>query len=134
MLIFRVCQFSILDSSLINKVNTSIAYAAYSLPLPLPRSLSLYLSYSMSISLQFYVHYTLPLFQALTRAAYNSLGLQTYFTAGPTETKAWTIKRGMTAPQVLTPPSTYNSICALSVVFITFCCFNMNNFFSVFYL
>lgn len=40
-------------------------------------------------------------FQALTRAAYNSLGLQTYFTAGPTETRAWTINKGMTAPQVI---------------------------------
>jgi len=37
--------------------------------------------------------------QALTRAAYDSLGLQTYFTAGPTETRAWTINKGMTAPQ-----------------------------------
>ena len=41
------------------------------------------------------------LFQALVKAAYSSLGLQTYFTSGPTETKAWTIKKGMTAPQVL---------------------------------
>jgi ribosome-binding ATPase YchF (GTP1/OBG family) len=40
--------------------------------------------------------------QALTRAAYASLGLQTFFTSGPTETKAWTISKGMTAPQVLT--------------------------------
>jgi len=37
--------------------------------------------------------------KALTRAAYETLGLQTYFTAGPTETRAWTIKKGMTAPQ-----------------------------------
>ena len=42
---------------------------------------------------------SIPL-QALVKAAYNSLGLQTYFTSGPTETKAWTIKKGMTAPQV----------------------------------
>ena len=33
------------------------------------------------------------------RVAYKSLGLQTYFTAGPTETRAWTILAGMTAPQ-----------------------------------
>lgn len=32
--------------------------------------------------------------------AFDALGLQTYFTAGPTETKAWTITKGMTAPQV----------------------------------
>jgi GTP-binding protein YchF len=37
--------------------------------------------------------------KALTKAAYDSLGLQTYFTAGPTETRAWTINKGMTAPQ-----------------------------------
>ena len=37
--------------------------------------------------------------KALVRIAYDSLGLQTYFTAGPTETRAWTIKKGSTAPQ-----------------------------------
>jgi GTP-binding protein YchF len=37
--------------------------------------------------------------KALVRTAYGSLGLQTYFTSGPTETKAWTILKGMTAPQ-----------------------------------
>jgi len=35
----------------------------------------------------------------LVKAAYERLGLQTYFTAGPTETKAWTIRKGMSAPQ-----------------------------------
>jgi GTP-binding protein YchF len=35
----------------------------------------------------------------LIRAAYDILGLQTYFTTGPKETRAWTITRGMTAPQ-----------------------------------
>jgi len=33
------------------------------------------------------------------RAAYGLLGLQTYFTAGPKEAKAWTIPIGATAPQ-----------------------------------
>ncbi len=37
--------------------------------------------------------------KALVRIAYDQLGLQTYFTSGPTETRAWTIKKGMTAPQ-----------------------------------
>ena len=37
--------------------------------------------------------------KALVNTAYESLGLQTYFTAGPTETRAWTILKGMTAPQ-----------------------------------
>ena len=27
------------------------------------------------------------------------MGLQTYFTSGPTETRAWTIRAGSTAPQ-----------------------------------
>ena len=36
----------------------------------------------------------------MVRLAYDKLGLQTYFTSGPTETKAWTILKGMTAPQV----------------------------------
>ena len=31
--------------------------------------------------------------------AYDTLGLQTYYTSGPKETKAWTIRKGMTAPQ-----------------------------------
>jgi ribosome-binding ATPase YchF (GTP1/OBG family) len=35
----------------------------------------------------------------LVRAAYKLLNLQTFFTVGPKEIKAWTIKRGMTAPQ-----------------------------------
>jgi len=35
----------------------------------------------------------------LVRAAYKLLNLQTFFTVGPKEIRAWTIKRGMTAPQ-----------------------------------
>jgi hypothetical protein len=38
--------------------------------------------------------------KALGRAAYDLLGLQTYFTAGPQEVRAWTISKGMKAPQV----------------------------------
>jgi hypothetical protein len=38
--------------------------------------------------------------QVLVRTAYDTLGLQTYFTSGPTETRAWTIRKGSTAPQV----------------------------------
>ncbi|HZQ72503.1 MAG TPA: redox-regulated ATPase YchF [Burkholderiales bacterium] len=33
------------------------------------------------------------------RAAYSLLGLQTYFTAGPKEVRAWTVPLGATAPQ-----------------------------------
>jgi len=33
------------------------------------------------------------------RAAYHMLNLQTYFTAGEKEVRAWTVKRGATAPQ-----------------------------------
>lgn len=33
------------------------------------------------------------------RAGYELLGLQNYFTAGPKEARAWTIKKGNTAPQ-----------------------------------
>ena len=33
------------------------------------------------------------------RAAYKLLGLQTYFTAGPKEVRAWTMHVGATAPQ-----------------------------------
>jgi hypothetical protein len=35
----------------------------------------------------------------LIRAGYALLGLQTYFTVGPKETRAWTIHKGMLAPQ-----------------------------------
>lgn len=35
----------------------------------------------------------------LARAAYSLLGLMTYFTTGPEETRAWTIKQNSTAPQ-----------------------------------
>ncbi|MGH8326050.1 MAG: redox-regulated ATPase YchF [Steroidobacteraceae bacterium] len=33
------------------------------------------------------------------RAAYHLLGLQTFFTAGPKEVRAWTVRAGATAPQ-----------------------------------
>jgi ribosome-binding ATPase len=35
----------------------------------------------------------------LARVAYDTLGLQSYLTAGPKEVRAWTIKKGSTAPQ-----------------------------------
>jgi hypothetical protein len=35
----------------------------------------------------------------LARAAYDTLGLQSYLTAGPKEVRAWTIHQGDTAPQ-----------------------------------
>lgn len=37
--------------------------------------------------------------QSLIRATYELLGLRTYFTTGPKETRAWTIRAGMLAPQ-----------------------------------
>lgn len=35
----------------------------------------------------------------MIHAAYDTLGLQSYLTAGPKEVRAWTIKKGSTAPQ-----------------------------------
>ena len=35
----------------------------------------------------------------LFRSGFGALGLQTYLTAGPKEARAWTIKKGWTAPQ-----------------------------------
>ncbi len=40
-----------------------------------------------------------PGLNRLIRAGYEILGLQTYFTAGPKEARAWTIPCGATAPQ-----------------------------------
>lgn len=40
-----------------------------------------------------------PGLNRLIRAGYELLGLQTYFTAGVKEVRAWTIRRGDTAPQ-----------------------------------
>ncbi|HEY8666414.1 MAG TPA: redox-regulated ATPase YchF [Tepidisphaeraceae bacterium] len=40
-----------------------------------------------------------PALAALAREAYRLLGLQSYFTAGPKEIRAWTIPIGATAPQ-----------------------------------
>lgn len=37
--------------------------------------------------------------QSLIKATYELLGLRTYLTTGPTETRAWTITTGMKAPQ-----------------------------------
>lgn len=42
---------------------------------------------------------TEPGVNKLVRAAYDLLNLQTFLTAGPKEVRAWTIKKGMTAPQ-----------------------------------
>ena len=39
-----------------------------------------------------------PALATLTRAAYRLLGLQSYFTAGEKEIRAWTIPIGATAP------------------------------------
>lgn len=36
---------------------------------------------------------------AVIRTAYDLLGLQTYFTAGKKEVRAWTVRKGATAPQ-----------------------------------
>ncbi|HEX7110825.1 MAG TPA: redox-regulated ATPase YchF [Mizugakiibacter sp.] len=40
-----------------------------------------------------------PGLNRVIRAAYKLLGLQTYFTAGVKEVRAWTVKKGATAPQ-----------------------------------
>ena len=40
-----------------------------------------------------------PGLDRVIRAGYELLGLQTYFTAGKTEVRAWTIREGYTAPQ-----------------------------------
>jgi ribosome-binding ATPase YchF (GTP1/OBG family) len=40
-----------------------------------------------------------PGLNRLVRAGYDLLGLQTYFTAGVKEVRAWTIHKGDTAPQ-----------------------------------
>src|SRR5262249_48537088 len=40
-----------------------------------------------------------PGLNRVIRAAYRLLGLETFFTAGPKEVRAWTVRRGATAPQ-----------------------------------
>ncbi|MFZ4240063.1 redox-regulated ATPase YchF [Streptomyces murinus] len=40
-----------------------------------------------------------PGLATLARVGFNTLGLQTYLTAGPKESRAWTIKKGATAPE-----------------------------------
>ncbi len=42
---------------------------------------------------------TEPGLDRVISAGYTLLGLQTYFTAGPKEVRAWTVRRGSTAPQ-----------------------------------
>ena len=39
------------------------------------------------------------LFRSLIRAGYDLLGLITFFTAGPKEARAWTVRKGARAPQ-----------------------------------
>jgi GTP-binding protein YchF len=43
--------------------------------------------------------YEEPGLNRLIRAAYRLLGLETFFTAGPKEVRAWTVRRGTRAPQ-----------------------------------
>ena len=40
-----------------------------------------------------------PALNSIIRAGFEILGLQTYFTSGPKESRAWTIKKGSLAPQ-----------------------------------
>ena len=40
-----------------------------------------------------------PGLDRVIRAGYKLLGLQTYFTAGPKEARAWTVRKGVSAPQ-----------------------------------
>ena len=40
-----------------------------------------------------------PGLNRIIRASYDLLDLQTFFTAGPTEVRAWTVCKGATAPQ-----------------------------------
>ncbi|UGY93437.1 redox-regulated ATPase YchF [Streptomyces gobiensis] len=40
-----------------------------------------------------------PGLATLAHVGFNTLGLQTYLTAGPKEARAWTVKRGATAPE-----------------------------------
>ena len=40
-----------------------------------------------------------PGLNRVIRAAYSLLGLETYFTAGVKEVRAWTVRKGSTAPQ-----------------------------------
>jgi GTP-binding protein YchF len=42
---------------------------------------------------------TEPGLETLARVGFDTLGLQTYLTAGPKETRAWTISKGDTAPE-----------------------------------
>ena len=40
-----------------------------------------------------------PVLDQLARVGYRTLGLQSFLTAGPKESRAWTIKQGATAPE-----------------------------------
>jgi ribosome-binding ATPase YchF (GTP1/OBG family) len=40
-----------------------------------------------------------PGLDTLARVGYETLGLQSYLTAGPKEARAWTIRKGATAPE-----------------------------------
>jgi GTP-binding protein YchF len=42
---------------------------------------------------------TEPGLEVLARVGFDTLGLQTYLTAGPKESRAWTVRKGATAPE-----------------------------------
>src|SRR4029079_5762430 len=59
----------------------------------------LYLDDESAAELLESVGQTEPGLHALARAGFHTLGLQTYLTAGPKESRAWTIHQGDTAPK-----------------------------------
>ena len=55
-------------------------------------------------------------FCSLIAATYKQLGLRTYFTCGPKESRAWTIVAGMTAPQACTDADLDTDVCLSGLV------------------
>jgi ribosome-binding ATPase YchF (GTP1/OBG family) len=67
-----------------------------------------------------------PGLNRVARAAYDLLSLQTYFTAGVKEVRAWTIRKGDTAPQaagVIHTDFEKGFICAQTISFPDFIAF-----------
>ena len=96
---FNVDEAGLTDSALHTKLNTLVAPAK-----------SLFLSAKLEEELRGLppedAHELLESYgveetglMQLIHAAYDTLGLQSYLTAGPKEVRAWTIKKGATAPQ-----------------------------------
>ncbi len=97
--VFNVDEDQLTDAALQAQLRASVAPAdAVFLSAKLEADLA-DLDEAEALELLESVGVTEPGLQQLAHVGFHTLGLQTYLTAGPKESRAWTIRQGWTAPQ-----------------------------------